>query len=240
MNTTPLRAILRTCTTAATTTFLALLTLAPVSATVISFPMSIEFSGATAPVGSAPWLTATFDDQNTPGSVILTLATTNLTGTEFVREFDFNLRTTYDPATALVFSAPTKVGTFTSPTISTLINGFKADGDGKYDVKLGFATGGGASGRFGVGESVQYTITGAGPAAGTLVAADFAFLSHPDGGHGPFYVAAHIQSIGANGDDSGWITHEPGFDPFGEIPEPNSLVLLALSLCGLAQRRSFR
>ncbi len=201
----------------------------PVRATIVSIPMSVEFSEATPPVGVAPWLTVTFDDMNTPGTVEMTLATTNLTGTEFVRELDINLNTAYDPASALSFSAPAKIGTFANPTISQLLNGFKADGDGKYDVKFAFSTGGGASGRFGVGESVKYTITGIGPAAGLLVATDFAFLSEPDGGHGPFLVAAHVQGIGAGGDDSGWITHG--------IPEPATGCLLVLSCLGFLLQR---
>jgi hypothetical protein len=201
--------------------------------------MSTEFSGATPPAGSVPWLTAVFDDENTPGTVKLTLTATNLTGSEFVGEFDFNLNPLYDPAAALSLSAPTKTGTFTNPTIGQMLNSFKADGDGKYDVKLAFATGGGANGRFGVGEAVEYTITGTGAAAGALVASDFAFLSLPDGGHGPFFAAAHVQSIGANGDDSGWITHDPGLDPFGgEIPEPATWLLMSLAWSLSALRRT--
>jgi uncharacterized protein (TIGR03382 family) len=70
-------------------------------------------------------------------------------------------------------------------------------------------------------------ITGIGAAAGTLVATDFQFLSAPAGGHGPFYVAAHVQGIGAEGDDSGWVT----------TPEPTTFTLAALAALALLRRR---
>lgn len=198
----------------------------PANATSISFGYNMEFSGATAPVGASPWLTATFDDENTPGTVKLTFAATNLTGSEFVSGAYFNVNTSYDPATTLSFGAPSKTGTFTDPTISLSTDAFKADGDGNYDVLLNFAMGGGASGRFGAGEAVEYLITGIGSAAGTLVATDFEYLSAPAGGHGPFFVAAHVQGIGESGSQSGWVT----------TPEPASW-LLALGCAAIFGRR---
>ncbi len=231
MNSTPLRAILRICTTVATTTFLTLLTLAPLSATVITFPISTEYSAGTAPVGTAPWLTAIFDDENTPGTVKLKLVATNLTGSEFVSEWNFNLNPALSP-TNIAFSAPIKTGGngFDTPTISKLINSFSAGPDGSYDIEFSFATSnsGGGTRRFGVGEMAEYVITGSGPAAG-LVAADFNFLSQTGntGVGGPYRTGAHVQSIG--GSNSGWVTVDPSFNPFG-IPEPTTLVLLALSL----------
>jgi hypothetical protein len=194
-------------------------------ATSISIGFTTEFSGATPPVGVSPWLTATFDDEGTPGTVKLTLTATNLTGSEFVSGAYFNLNTSYSALTDFSISAPTKTGTFNDPTIDLGIDAFKADGDGLYDFRLNFAQGP-PSGRFGVGDSVEYTVTGIGAAAGVLVADDFKFLSLPDGGHGPFYVAAHIQGIGPAGSASGWIT----------APEPASW-LLALGMIAIAGRR---
>jgi len=187
---------------------------------VIVFGTTTEFSGGTAPAGATPWLTATIDDGGTPGSVTLTLEATNLTGSEFVSGWYLNLDPSLNP-TSLVFSSPTKTGTFDDPTISSGANAFKADGDGKYDILFGFATSGSGGGvhQFGVGDSVQYTVTG----IGSLVAASFNFPSSPDGGHGPFLTAAHVQSIG-EGSDSGWVT----------LPEPVTLGLMALGFVGLA------
>ena len=59
-------------------------------ASVITFDFDIEFSGATAPEGPAPWLTATFDDKGTPGSVELAMSTAGLVEAEYVNEWLFN------------------------------------------------------------------------------------------------------------------------------------------------------
>lgn len=210
------------------------------SATVITFPLSIEYSGGTPPAGSLPWLTATFDDEGTPGDVKLKLTATNLTGTEFVTKWTFNLNPTISPAN-ITFSAPAKTGSFANPTISKTVNAFSAGPDGNYDIEFSFATSnaGGGTQRFGVGEAAEYTITGLGTAAG-LIASDFAFKSQNgnQGVGGPFYSAAHVQGIGAGGNDSGWVTIQPGFDPFGNpVPEPTTLALVALSMgCGIIRR----
>jgi len=210
---------------------------ATASATSITIPYTVEFSGATPPAGAAPWLTATFDDENTPGTVKLTLAATNLTGSEFVFGAYFNLNKAFDPNTPLSFSSPTKTGSFSDPTISLSTDTFQADGDGRYDILLTFGIAPPAN-RFGAGDSVEYTITGTGAAAGTLVAADFNWLSAPAGDHGPFVVAAHVLGIGPEGEERGWITSvpfpTPGGDP--EIPEPASW-LLALGCTWPLHRR---
>ncbi len=188
----------------------ALLTLSSVaSGAVVSFDLSTEFSGATPPVGASPWLNATFDDEGSSGSVILTLTTTNLTDTEFVSEWMFNLDPGLDPAD-LDFSSPTTTGGFDDPGIGKVADAFKADGAGYFDIKMNFATGGGLDARFGVGDAVEYTITG----IDSLTAGSFDFLCTP-AGHGPFPTAAHVQGIGGD-EDSGWTT----------APEPASAVLL--------------
>lgn len=193
----------------------------PAHAATLTFDMSMEFSGGTDPAGATPWITAVLDDGGTPGSVTLTLTNTNLIGGEFIDAWYLNLDDSLD-VTSLSFSAPTKTGTFSDPTISKSANAFKADGDGKYDILIDFAQSG--PNRFGVGESVKFTITG----IPTLTVADFNFLSFPAGGHGPFHAAAHVQGIGAGGNDSGWVT----------TPEPASLALLGLGGALLLGRRS--
>ena len=187
----------------------------------ITFDLSVEFSEATPPAEAAPWLNATFNDGGSPGSVVLTLTNTNLIGSEMVSQWIFNLDPDLNPGD-LVFSPPTKTGSFTSPSISTGVNAFKADGDGKFDIKLAFATGGGEDDRFGAGEGVEYTITG----IPSLTSGSFDFLSAPSGGHGPFPTAAHVQSIGA-GEDSGWVS----------IPEPAAMSLLLVGAVGFVRRR---
>lgn len=190
-------------------------------ASIVTFDMSVEFSGATPPAGAAPWIRATFDDGGGSGSVVLTMESLNLVGTEFVRSWYFNLNPLLD-LNALVFSAPTKVGTFEDPTITRGVDAFQADGDGLYDLLFAFDNAP-PSDRFGVGDAVSYTITG----IPTLTANSFNFMSTPAGGHGPFPTAAHVQGIGAGGDDSGWVT----------VPEPATASVCLLGAAMVLRRR---
>jgi hypothetical protein len=190
----------------------------------LTIEATFEFSGATPPAGSTPWLTAVFDDENTPGTVKMKLEATNLVADEFVSVWMFNLDPTLDP-TLLSFSEVSRVGTFADPTITTGVDAFMADGDGKFDIRVQFSVAGGGAVRFGPGESIIYQISGI---AG-LSAASFDYLSAPAGGHGPFPMAAHVQGIGEGGEDSGWVTGDPGI----LIPEPGSMVLWAMGLVGL-------
>ena len=97
---------------------------------------------------------------------------------------------------------------------------FKADGDGLYDLLLELPNSGGS--RLEIGETVVFTVTAT--TAG-FDAASFLSLSEPSGGHGPFTVAAHIQSLPPNNGGSDFIT---------EVPEPASLLLLGSGIFGLA------
>jgi hypothetical protein len=191
------------------------------SAAMITFAASFEYSGGVAPEGTPPWLTATFDDGGSPGSVDLTLETTNLTDNESVFVWMFNL----DPDLApndLVFSAPVKTGAFTDPTINLGVDEFKADGDGYFDIKFDFDQSDGAPTRFGVGDAAEYTITG----IPTLTAYSFDFISAPDGAPGEFPMAAHVAAIGPNS-YSGWVS----------VPEPSCFLLLAAGVLGMTRRK---
>jgi hypothetical protein len=187
-----------------------------------TFELSYEFSGATPPEGMAPWLTATFDDHDTPGSVDLTLVSTNLTDAEFVFEWLFNLNPELD-ASALVFSALIKTGEFADPTIDLGMNSFPGDGGGYFDIRVDFENSNGPSTRFGVGDAAEYTITG----ISTLTADSFDSLSAPHGGNGTHSTAAHVGGIGPDDGDSGWIS----------VPEPATLVVLALGSLALLRCR---
>ena len=187
----------------------------------VTFETSIEFSGGTPPAAAVPWLTATFDDGGSAGSVDLSLETTNLTGSEFVFEWLFNL----DPAlnlNSLNFSAPTKIGAFTDPAINTGVDAFMADGDGFFDIQFLFDSTDMVPLKFGAGDAADYTITG----IPTLTANSFNFLSASGGGQGTFPTAAKVGGIGPD-DESGWVS----------VPEPGTLSLLLLGGLVMIRRR---
>jgi hypothetical protein len=198
---------------------------------------NIEFSGGQAPASATtPWIQVVIDDHGSTGSVTFTLTAPNLTGSENVSELDVNL----DPALSadlghLAFTGLVKGGSFDTPTISQMEDGFKADGDGLYDIQFGFTVGGNTSKTFTNGDSLQYTITGTG-----LTATSFDFLSTPDGGHGPFTMAAHIQNTtGPGSGGSGWIADSTG-GTLTPVPEPATFVLFGSALAILASARALR
>ncbi|KKN92725.1 hypothetical protein LCGC14_0204680 [marine sediment metagenome] len=202
---------------------------APLShAFVVSYGLDIEFSGGSLPAGAGPWLKATFDDEDTPGSVELTLEVLNLVADEFVSKWYFNLNSSLDPKD-LTFSDPLKIGLFDDPKINLDADGWNVAGSGRYDIEMAFATSNQGSGaeRFGVGESASFTITG----IATLTASSFD-LTSTGGGNGAYPVAAHVQAI--NGDDGGW-TSAPA-----AVPEPATLGLLTIGSLVMLRRRRAR
>lgn len=204
----------------------------------IIYQFDNEFSSGTPPSGLAPWITTTIQTV-TPGTVLLNISNNGLMGSEFVSGFYLNLNTNFSPLN-LSISYVSSVGSFTVPsigagTIERGIDSFKADGDGKYDVLFDFSSVSGNT--FGAANSVTYEISG----ISGLVADDFVYLSAPNGGHGPFYAAAHVQGIGADGSLSGWVEPSLGAVQF-QVPEPSSVAFLALSLgfVGFARRSTIR
>lgn len=193
-------------------------------ASIIQFGLGMEFSGGTAPESTGPWIQITFADTATPGSVLLTVANTALVKDEYVRGVYLNLRDEL-PLGDLSFSSPQQTGSFAMPSIDLARDGFKADGDGYYDIYLDFATK--KKDRFGPDSALSYIVSG--PAG--LTASSFDALSAPSGGHGPYHVAAHVLGIGPVSDDSGWVTQ------VAVIPEPASLTLLALGGLATLRRR---
>jgi hypothetical protein len=199
---------------------------APASAGLLTFNYDNEFSGGTAPEGPDPWLTAVFNDDpdgngTVDTAVQLTLSGSGLTDAEFVSEWYFNLNPAYDP-TLLTFS-DVDVSDVGSVSVQTGLDAFKADGDGKYDFLFTISTAPPGD-RFIAGDTLVFDIGG----IGGLTALDFNYLSAPDGGHGPFLSAAHVQGIGPSNGLSGWINPTTGDIPdITEVPEPASLLLLA-------------
>lgn len=207
----------------------------PLSASTITYDFG-QISGGTPPSGSPPWLQAVFSDNGQPANTVqLTLTAGNLVGSEFASCWYFNLNPALDPS-GLSFSVSGSTGSFTTPTVQTGANAFKAGPDGKYDVLLGFSTA--DSGRFTAGDSITFTITD----MSGLTADDFDQLSTAACGGGQYSSAVHVQSIGDNG-DSAWVNptstilNSDDRNP-QNVPDGGTTVgLLGVSLLALAGLR---
>ena len=199
----------------------------------IEYNFDSTFSG-TSPGGSTPWLTATFQNDGSAG-VLLTISGTDLAGSEQLNSIYFNVNPAYDtgkPPTlpTMTFARQSSTPGLTLPTIQQGEDGFKADGDGLYDIELSFST---SMGMFQNGDSITYLISG----ISGLSASDFAFESTPAGGHGPFYAAAQIQNIGSSG-QSGWLEPSQGPIPLTSMmPEPAAFGFAAAVLAGVVTFR---
>lgn len=202
------------------------------TAATITYGLDFEFSGGVPPTsGTTPWVTATFDDSfGGANTVRLTMSAPNLTGGsggENIAGLYFNFDPALDP-TLLAFSVVDNTDSVPN-SISTGVNAFMADGDGKFDILFDFPPppGNGAS-RFTQGETVIYDLTYIAP----ITASSFAFDSVEGGGNGSYGAAAHILRTGSEGLDSGWV---------GNLPEPGTAVLTTVGLLMLlARSRSAR
>jgi len=204
----------------------AALALSARDAAALTFDLNYEFSGGAAPGGSPPWVRITITD-TAANTVQIKIDNLGLISTENADGIYLNVADSL--VGQLTFSAPTKVGSFDSPIISQSLNGFKADGDGKFDIRLAFTSGGVANNVFGSSETATFTVSATG-----LDASDFDLTSLTAGGNGIWHAAAHIQNTPSGGSGSGWIGD-------GEVPPPGfvpdrgtSLVLFGLGIFSLA------
>lgn len=193
----------------------------------ITYNLNYEFSGGTSPNGPSPWVV--IDITDVLGGVQIKINNSGLTSEEFNSATYLNLADVF--VGTLTWSVHNKSGTFDDPTIWQGLNAYQADGDGKFDVKLEFETGGGDSKRFGSGESITFLVTSS---LSGLDATDFDLTSVVGGGQGVWHAAAHIQGI--SGGTSGWIGDKQIVPDGGFTATLLGLGMLGLSF--LARRKA--
>jgi PEP-CTERM motif len=212
---------------------LSLLVAAAGSARAESITFTLDAPLTAKPPGSgAP--TITFDDLGGTGTVVMTMSLEGLTDPdEFVTSWFFNsdvnptgFTFTFDDANSTGAAAASIDSAFNSAA------DFKADGTGGlHDILFQFSSSNGQGGalRFGAGEVVVYTITGAG-----ITASTFDVLSISDAGNPQYHSVVHLQGIAQDPPGSTYL------GDFSHSPEPGTIALVAVGVAGLVARRRRR
>ncbi len=189
----------------------------------LSFNPDNTFSG-NAPAG---FLTADFTDVT--GGVQLVI-TSNLASGENIdagKALYFNFNPSKDSILQdLSFNLTGDRNFNQQAVVSTGADGFKADGDGYYDIIFSFTP---STMAFTTGESQTYKIT---TSSGNISASDFtSYLSSHGGGNGSWLAAAHVQNTTAGGRGSAWVG---GTVTVAQTPLPAAAWLLGSGLLALA------
>jgi hypothetical protein len=208
-----------------------MLALSSAQANTFTFYLDTVITGDT-PSGTAPWLTATFVDWLTDGSlavgqVQLTMSASGLTGGEDVTTWLFNLDPTLTPS-LLSFVRVSGTGPSAANTnVLTSVDGQNTGACcGAYDIEFDFPPPPGTqAARFNAGESLVYSMTYSG--GGTFNATSFN-VTDPDKG---YFTAAHVQdTTGPAGSTK--ITGDT-FPPEEVVPEPSFYLTIAPGMLGL-------
>lgn len=187
-------------------------------ATVTKYLDQVFSDGSTPPSTSAPWLEVVVSDTGF-NTVRIDLICRNLGTGEYISEWYLNLNPALDPAN-LVFSTPTKTGSFDLIGLNTGTDFHKVDGDGYFDIEVVFdpSSEDGGIHRFTNGDQVSYSVSHTG---GVIDSSSFSFLSAPSGLYGPYYSAAHVNATPDGGTGSAWLA---------AVPEPSATLSLLLGL----------
>lgn len=208
-----------------------------VFADTLTFYLDEEFSGATEPEASQPpsWLSATFVDIGL-NLVRLTMEATGLTDREYVSGWYYNWDLDLDEVFPY-FDFKVSESSIPLASATASENFYKADGDlGEgFDILVTFPTAEGS--RYETGDVAVFEIglfeepgEELGP---TLFASSFDFKNEA----GNFFSAAHVQGIGVNNNQSGWIGARTSSSA---IPEPATILLLGTGLASLLGIRRFK
>ena len=193
------------------------------SATVLSYSLGDEVSGSGATL-SGP-VAVTLDDNDTPGTVTITIDLTGWDGT--LSEYLAGLYLNFNPAKDVTALTLTTQAASDDDYIAMTLGQecCQPDGRGEMDIRIDFDISPPAD-RFVAGE----TYVGVFGGIGSLVATDFEFLNSTGE-----CAIARVRSTGSDGSGSGWFACDGDGDE--DVPEPASLALLGLGLLGVGARR---